>query len=217
MLRPTPEQEKLFWQFAGAARWAYNYHIRRNQEEYAKGNKYISAYTMMKEITQLKKTEEYAWLNNISSSVIRMGIIDADNAFKSFFKKQSGYPKFKSRKRNRPSFYVRYDRLTKKDSGFRGEKLGIVKTKQSLPNIPKGEYYINPHISYDGKYWYLTVGYEVPEEKVELTNEVIGIDLGIKNLATCSNNKTYKNINKSKRVNQIKKSLKENNISYLVK
>src|SRR3712207_9225515 len=59
--------------------------------------------------------------------------------------------------------------------------------------------YTNPRISFDGKYWYLSVGIEKENPTIGLTDESIGIDVGIKDLAICSNGMTFKNINKSKR------------------
>ena len=83
-----------------------------------------------------------------------------------------------------------------------------MKTSEPLPKLEKGEKYSKPHISFDGKYWYLCVGYEALEKKCELTGESIGIDMGIKDLAICSNGKTYKNINKSHQVRKLEKVLK---------
>ena len=207
-LNPTKEQELLFWKSAGIARWAYNYHLGRNKENYENGGKYLKDTVTRKEITQLKKTDEYKWLNEVGSNVIKQAIKDCDKAFKDFFNKKKGYPKFKSKRKDRPSFYVNYESLSKKKKGFYGEKIGYVRTREPLPNIPNSTHYSNPHISYDGKYWYLTVGYEVKEENEKLTKESLGIDLGIKELAICSSNKRYKNINKTKRVKQLKKKLK---------
>lgn len=93
-------------------------------------------------------------------------------------------------------------------NGFRGEKLGIVKTYQPLPKLPKGQLYSNPRISYDGKSWFLSIGYEKDFEAVELTDVSLGIDVGVKELAVCSDGKVYKNINKSKKVKRLEKKLK---------
>ena len=77
-----------------------------------------------------------------------------------------------------------------------------------MPKIPKGTHYKNPRISFDGKHWYLSFSYEVPEISVELTDLVIGVDLGIKNLATLSTGEFIENINKSRRVKQLEKQLR---------
>ena len=68
--------------------------------------------------------------------------------------------------------------------------------------------YNNPRISFDGKYWYISVGIEKENPKVELTEESIGIDVGIKNLAKCSNGMTFENINKTKLVKKLEKKLR---------
>ena len=77
-----------------------------------------------------------------------------------------------------------------------------------MPRIPKGTHYKNPRISFDGKYWYLSFSYEVPEISVELTDLVIGVDLGIKTLVTLSTGEFIENINKSRRVKQLEKQLR---------
>lgn len=208
MLIPTKNQEILFWKSAGVARWSYNYHLSRNNENYNNGGKYLSDNIIRKEITQLKKQEGFKWLNEVGCNVIKQAVKDCNKAFKDFFKGTKGFPKFKSKKKSKPSFYVNYESLKKTSNGFKGEKLGIVKTSEPLPLIPINSYYSNPHISYDGKYWYLTIGYEVKEKDNKLTEESLGIDLGIKELAICSNGKRYKNINKTKEVKRLQKKLK---------
>ena len=77
------------------------------------------------------------------------------------------------------------------------EKIGWVKTSEQLPMDTK---YSNPRISFDGKYWYVSVGIEEEQRKQNLTGETLGIDLGIKGLAIVSNGKVYKNINKTGKV-----------------
>ena len=89
------------------------------------------------------------------------------------------------------------------------EKIGKVKYKSSynidLTRISK---FSNPHVSYNGRCWILTLGIETKIEEIKLTNEVIGIDLGIKDLAICSNNMIFKNINKTKVVKNLEKRLR---------
>ena len=66
----------------------------------------------------------------------------------------------------------------------------------------------NPHVSYNGRCWILTIGINIDNETQKLTNEVIGIDLGVKELAICSNGMTFKNINKDLTVKKLEKRLK---------
>ena len=159
----------------------------------------------------LKKTT-HTWLKEVSSNVMKQGVKDANEAWNEawqrYFKGLSEQPKFKSKHRSTPRFYVNYESLKKTPTGFQGEKLGMVKTAEPLPNLPKGEHYSNPRISHDGKYWYLSVGYEAESAKETLTEERIRIDVGVKELAVCSNGKRYANINKTKRVKQLEKKLR---------
>jgi putative transposase len=64
---------------------------------------------------------------------------------------------------------------------------------------------MNPRFTYDGIYWYVSVGIEIDDNTNLSLNDGIGIDLGIKNLAICSDGNTYKNINKTQRVKKIEK------------
>ena len=214
-LNPTPEQEILFRKSAGVARWSYNYLIAERERIYKayldndkQGEKTISENSVRKQITVLKKTT-HTWLKEVGCNVIKQAVKDADIAYKRFFTAGNGRPKFKSKRKSKLSFYVNYESLSWKNGGFQGEKIGFVKTSEPLPRIQKGQHYSNPRITYDGKYWYLSVGYEVIDKQVSLTDESIGIDLGVKYLAVCSNGKKYKNINKTKRVKQLKRKLRK--------
>ena len=144
---------------------------------------------------------------------MKQGVKDANIALQNFFKHGRGYPKFKSKKKSKPSFYVNYEHLKRLPNGFRGEKIGIVKTRESLPKIPKGDKYVNPRITYNGKFWYLSVGYEVETKQVKLTDDRVGIDVGLKDLAIVSNSnnsytKKYRNINKGYKIRLLEKRLK---------
>lgn len=211
-LLPTPEQEILFRKSAGTARWAYNYFLsanRRVYQEFLNGKsetKSISEGKIRKYINNVLKRTTHKWLSEVSSNVMKQAVKDAAKASDEFFEGKKGYPKFKSRHKSKWSFYVNYESLKRLPNGFQGEKLGYVKTSEPLPKI-KGKYK-NPHISFDGKHWYLSIGYEVKPQKIELSDESIGIDLGIKDLAILSTGKVYKNINKTRRIKQLKKRLR---------
>ena len=71
------------------------------------------------------------------------------------------------------SFYVNYENLKKTKRGFKGEKLGEVKTKEPLPNLEKNEHYINPRVTFDGKYWYLAVGYKIKDNNLTKNSKEI--------------------------------------------
>lgn len=205
-LKPTSSQEEKFWQYAGTARYIYNWALDKQMKNYETGGNFISNNDLRKEITQLKKTE-IIWLNEISNNVPKQAVKDLCLAYKRFFKKQSKQPKFKKRNKCRPSFYNDCCKLKVKESSVLIEKIGWVEIAE-LGRIPLNLKYKNPRITYDNKFWYISVGVEVEPEHQELTNNKIGIDLGIKDLAIMNTGEKHKNINKTGIVRKIKKKLK---------
>lgn len=208
------QRTKLF-QYAGCARFAYNWAIAREQDNYNQGNKFLSDSELRKEFTQLKKLQEYKWLNEVSNNVTKQAIKDACNTYKRFFKGQCKYPKFKSKKHSTPSFYQDNIKIQFTDTHVKVEKFSMSKkqNKQKLNwiklcekgRIPTDCKYVNPRFTYDGLYWYVSVGIEVEDATTIPLNDGIGIDLGIKDLAVCSDKNTYKNINKTQRVKKLEK------------
>lgn len=214
-LLPNNKQSMKLFQYAGCSRFAYNWTISREQENYKQGNKFLSDNELRKEFTQLKKQENYKWLNKISNNVTKQAIKDACNSYKRFFKGQSKHPKFKSKRRSKPSFYQDSVKIKFTDTHVKVEGFAISKkkNKQKLNwiklcekgRIPTNCKYMNPRFTFDGLHWWLSVSFEVDDNDSIPTNEGIGIDLGIKDLAICSDGNTYKNINKTNKVKQIEK------------
>lgn len=216
MLVPNNKQKTKLFRYASTFRFAYNWTLGREKENYENGGKFISDGDLRKEFTQLKKTEEYSWLNEISNNVTKQAIKDACNAYKRFFKGYSKFPKFKSRKHSTPSFFQDNVKIQFTDTHVKVEGFAVSKkkNKQKLNwiklaecgRIPtKNVKYTNPRIKYDGLNWYITVGVEYEEYTCLPTNEAIGIDLGIKDLAICSDGNTYKNMNKTQKVKKLEK------------
>ena len=215
MLIPNNKQETKLFQYANTARFAYNWALGREQENYKNGGKFISDGDLRKEFTQLKKTDEYAWLNNISNNVTKQAIKDACEVYRDFFKGYTKFPRFKSKKYSVPKFYqdnvkIQFTDTHVKVEGFATSKK---KNKQKLNWIRLAEHgriptdckYINPRIKYDGISWYITVGIECEDSDTLPSNEGIGIDLGIKDLSICSDGNKYQNINKTQRVKKLEK------------
>ena len=201
----TKEQEQKLWQSVGTARFIYNYTLAKQEENYRNGGKFISDGIIRKELTQLKKSE-LIWLNEVSNNVTKQAVKDACNAYKNFFKGLANKPKFKSKKKSKPSFYNDTSKLKVKEKKVLIEKVGWIKTNEQIPRNVK---YNNPRITYDNKYWYISVGVEVDKKQEELTDISLGIDLGLKDLAVCSDGKVFKNINKTKKVKKLEKRLKQ--------
>ena len=215
MLVPNNKQKTKLFQYANTARFAYNWALGREKENYKHGGKFISDTDLRKEFTQLKKSNEYSWLNGISNNVTKQAIKDVCNAYKRFFKGYSNFPKFKSRKYSSPSFYqdnvkIQFTKTHVKVERFATSKK---KNKQQLNwirlaeqgRIPTDTKYINPRIKYDGLNWYITVGVEYEDSTLMPINEGVGIDLGIKDLAICSDSNKYQNINKIQKVKKLEK------------
>ena len=215
MLLPNNKQKTKLFQYADTARFAYNWAIAKEQENYKNGGKFILDGELRKEFTQLKKTPEHAWLNEISSNVPKQAIKDACNSYKRFFNGHAKFPKFKSKKRSTPSFYqgnnkIKFTNTHVKVEGFASSKK---KNKQKLNwirlaehgRIPTNCKYYNPRIKYDGLNWWITVGIECEDSTSIPSNDGIGIDLGIKDLAICSDGSTYENINKTQKVKKLEK------------
>jgi putative transposase len=231
-LYPTQEQERLFHEAVGASKFTYNYVIRTQQANYAIGNKFITYYDLKKQFNQYKQTVPF--LLACSSETLIGALRDAFTAYDNFFdtkqKKRSGYPKFRGRFDKK--FYTRYDRLkaginldSEKDKAtisralkgqssdydiskrVRLDRIGWVKVAE--PERLRGHTkFQNPRVKYDGKHWNLTVSVEFEPEEVQHTDEVVGIDLGIKDLAIASNGRVYKNINKSVKMRKLEKRKK---------
>jgi len=215
MLIPNNKQKTKLFQYANTARFAYNWAIAREQENYKFGGKFISDNDLRKEFTQLKKQEGFQWLNNVSSNVTKQAIKDACNTYKRFFKGQCQYPRFKSKRKSTPSFYqdtgkIQFNPTHVKVEGFsmskkqNKQKINWIRLTENN-RIPTNCKYVNPRLSFDGLNWFISVGIEYEDYTNLPSNNGIGIDLGIKDLAICSDGKTYKNINKTGKVKKLKK------------
>lgn len=206
-LFPTEEQEILFRKSAGVARWSYNYFLAENERVYREEHRYLSGSELRKYINNVLKKTTHTWLKEVGSNVMKQGVKDAEKALKDYMSGLHDKPHFKKKYKSLMRFYVNYESLKRKPNGFHGERIGFVKTAEPLPKLKENKKYSNPRISYDGKYWYISIGYEVEYINSELSNESLGIDLGIKNLAICSDGTIYKNINKTKEICRLKKKL----------
>ena len=102
-LVPNNKQKTKLFQYADAARYAYNWTIARQKENYENGGRFLSDSLLRKEFT--KHRHENEWLMKVSNNVTKQAIKDACEAYKRFLKGLAGYPRFKSRKHSVPKFY----------------------------------------------------------------------------------------------------------------
>ena len=215
MLIPNDKQRTRLFQFAGSARYAYNWALSEEKRNYEEAGKFLSDYELRRRFTEYKNEPGNEWLYTISNNVCKQAVKDAVIAYQKFFKGLAEHPKYKSRKRSKSSFYA--DPVKIKFTGTHVKLENIAQSKRKnrqnanwfrlaeQDRIPLGVKYFNPRISFNGLNWFLTVGIEVEPQEVTTLNDGVGIDLGIKDLAICSSGHVYRNINKTSRVRRLKK------------
>ena len=204
-LKPDKTQLSLFTKSSGIMRFAYNWAIEKERDSYKKDKTFIKDSELRKQFTKLKQQDEYYWLNEVSNDIPKQAIKDACQSYKRFFKGLGKLPKFKTKRKSKLSFYNDTVKLKIKDNYVRLSKIGWVKVSEPLD---ESQTYYNPRISFDGKYWYLSVAYEKEIKKPILSDKSLGVDLGIKDLAICSNGLVFKNINKTTQVKKLEKRLR---------
>lgn len=216
MLRPNNKQKTKLFACAGTARFIYNWTLWYQQTNYDFGYSFVSDVELRRTLTILKQTNpNFKWLNDYSNNIAKQAVKDACIAYQNFFKGIAEYPKFKSRRKSKPSFYadpckiqftgthVKLEKLTTSRKANK-QKFNLIKLAE--PNrIPINAKYYNPRITFDDLNFWISVGIECEESEENPTNQGIGIDIGIKDLAVCSDKKVYKNINKTAKVRKLKK------------
>ena len=206
-LIPTPEQEQVLRNHAGAVRFAYNYCKRMSDRYYKLFGKSVSQLALQKRFTKIKKRKKYEWLKDINAQVPKQASKDFDTARKHSFKKyKNGYhTSYKSKKDVIQGFYANYERLIIGKKVVHIQSIGEVKTSQQLPRNKKPS---NPRVTFDGRHWWISVGFQEGFELQELTNDSIGVDVGLKELFVASNGMKERNINKDAKVKKLLKRKK---------
>lgn len=202
-LIPNKAQEEWLRQSAGVSRFIYNYALAMKQDAYKSEGINLGQSELLRQIIDMKYTDEFAWLQRYDSQTIIQAVRDMLRAYERFFRGTSGFPKFKKKGKCKESFYVRSNQTYSVDERhIKFPKLNSI-IKISEPFFIERGGARNTRISFDGKYWYLSFAYEVDPVQIDLTEEVIGIDLGVKELAVTSSGKVYSNINKSRVVKNL--------------
>lgn len=209
---PNKEQKILIEKHIGCCRFLWNYMLSLQNENYEKGNKYISRYDMIRSLTLLKKQEKYLWLNEVSNTSLQNICIDLDKDFKGFFKKLNGYPKFKSKKKSKNIYPVCCNRFYFKDNiHIQIQMLGIVKCKTDF-KVPIGKHkFSNVRLSKELNKYFISFGLECENQVRKLNDYSMGIDLGVKELAAVSygdDSLIFHNINKSSKMRKLNRELK---------
>ena len=192
------KQQTLLLQHIGCARWAYNWALDKKKEAFDKKERIPNAIELHRELNKLKKSE-ISWMYRSSKSSPQNALRDCDKAFQNFFirckkkiKGNKGFPKFKTKKNEKQSF--RLDGAISVEFGcIKLPKIGKLKLMEKgyIPNDCK---ILSATVSKQSDKWFVSVQVESDnKDYYKANNEVIGIDLGIKTLATCSDGTTYEN------------------------
>lgn len=192
-LHPTDEQQVYFAQAAGIARFTYNWALSEWQKQYEAGER-PNARKLREQFHAIRK-EQYPWTYAVSKSVIEGAFMDAGTAYKNFFEglksgRKTGFPKFKSKKRSKASFYLANDRFTVGDHWIEISKLGRVNMAESLRFDGK---ILSARVSKTASWWFVSITVEIPNEFVVNTNPPVGVDVGLYRLATTSDGRRYEN------------------------
>ena len=215
-INPTDKQKVMINKTIGTCRFVYNFYIAHNKEIYSLENRFVSGYDFQKWLnnTYLKNHPEYSWIKEVSSKSVKQSMMNAEKAFKRFFKGQSKFPKFK--KKNKSDVKMYFVKNNPNDCKCERHRihiptLGWVKLKEKgyIPTTKQGYRIKSGTVSYQAGRYYVSVLVDVQEDKKrELNKFGLGIDLGIKDFAITSNGIIEKNINKTAKLKKLEKKLK---------
>ena len=212
-INPTDEQKSKIHRTIGVSRFVYNFYIARNKEIYERKGKFISGMDFSKWLNNeyIPNNQEVKWIKEVSSKATKQAIMNGDKAFRDFFKKAKGFPRFKKKKNQDVKAY--FPKNNKTDWTLERHKvkiptLGWVRLKE-FGYIPVNSIVKSGKVSQKADKYYVSILVEEDDKKVyKSTNEGLGIDLGVKEFAVCSDGSKFKNINKTSTVKKIEKKLK---------
>ena len=212
-INPTDEQKSKIQQTIGVSRFIYNFYIARNKEIYEKEGKFVSGMEFSKWLNNeyIPNNKEMNWIKEVSSKATKQAIMNGDKAFKDFFKKAKGFPRFKKKKNQDVKAY--FPKNNKTDWTIERHRvkiptLGWVRLKE-FGYIPINSTVKSGTVSQKADRYYVSILVEEDYKEVSKSiNEGVGIDLGIKDFAICSDGNKFKNINKTYNVKKLEKKLK---------
>ena len=212
-INPTNEQKSKIHRTIGVSRFVYNFYIARNKEIYERKGKFISGMDFSKWLNNeyIPNNQEVKWIKEVSSKATKQAIMNGDKAFRDFFKKAKGFPKFKKKKNQDVKAY--FPKNNKTDWTLERHRvkiptLGWVRLKE-FGYIPINSVVKSGTVSQKADRYYVSI--LVEDDYIEVsksTNEGVGIDLGVKEFALCSEGSKFKNINKTSTFKKVEKKLK---------
>ena len=212
-INPTDKQKAKIHQTIGVSRFIYNFYIAHNKEVYEKEGKFVSGMDFSKWLNNeyIPNNQDMKWIKDVSSKATKQAIMNADKAFRDFFKGSKWFPKFKKKKNQDVKAY--FPKNNKTDWTLERHRvkiptIGWIRLKE-FGYIPTNSIVKSGTVSQKANRYYVSILVEENDTKVSKpTNEGIGIDLGLKDFAICSNGNKFKNINKTSKVKKVEKKLK---------
>jgi len=201
-LYPTEKQEELLLKHFGCIRWVYNHFLYEHNEQYKNKEKTDNFYQQEKKLVELKKQEEYQWLNEVNAQSLLCSLKDLNNGFAGFFNQKKGYPTFKSRK-DKNTFEV--PQRFKIENG----KIFIPKFREGIKvkmdRKVKGEIKHMTIIKTKTEKYYVSITTIQEKKELPKTGKSVGLDLGIKDLVITSDGQKFEN---NKYINKYEKEIK---------
>lgn len=196
-LDPNNKQRSLFARYAGTARFIFNWALADRIERHRQGLA-TNKFEQKRRFNALKG-ETYPWVYNMAYTILEQEFDNCDLAFANFFRRikkgeNPGFPKFKSKKRGINRFTLR-GKIIVESSRVKLPRIGWLRLKED-GYLPTNDIKIlSANISERAGHWFVSLQIKTQEEvkPLTLTDDVIGVDLGIKVLATCSNGRVFEN------------------------
>ena len=214
-INPTEEQKVKIRKTIGTCRFIYNFYLAHNKDLHENGEKFMSSNKFRGWLNNeyLPDHPEYSWIKEAYSKAVTQAVNNGQTAFTRFFKHQSDFPKFKKKDKSDVKMY--FVKNNPKDCRCERHRINIpslgwvrIKEKGYIPTTKDGYVIKSGHVSVKAGRYYVSVLIEIPNNQIaNNSNEGIGIDLGLKDFATVSNGKTYKNMNKSAKLKKLEKQL----------
>ena len=188
---PNEEQEQYLLKACGVSRFAYNWALAKWNNLYKDGIK-VNESLLRKEFNNIKR-EQFPWALEVTKCAPEQAIKNLGKAFSQFFKNKKGFPKFK-KKGLSDSFYFSNDK-----GKIKGRELYVPKLKNPIRCSEQLRFegkIMSYTVSKDVDRWYVSVTVETNHKLVRKSNKgSVGIDLGVKTLATLSDGTTFKTKN----------------------
>lgn len=214
-INPTEEQKARIRRTIGTCRYVYNFYLGHNKALHDNGEKFMTgkSFSLWLNNEYIPDNPDKTWIREVYSKAVKKSIEDGCTAFTRFFKHQSDFPKFKKKGKSDVKMY--FVRNNPKDCQCERHRLKIptlgwvrIKEKGYIPTTKDGYMIRSGTVSVKAGRFYVSVLVEIPDVNIgNNSNEGIGIDLGLKDLAIVSNGKTYRNINKSAGLKKLEKQL----------